>query len=389
MTLFLQICVIGSLALVAYAYVGYAIVIALAAKLFGRAPVPPSPAAAAETPEVTVLIAALNEQDVIGPRIENLLAQDYPADRLITMIASDGSTDRTPAIVREFVEKHPGRVQLLDFPNRRGKSATLNDSMTRVTSPIVVLSDANTDFAPNAVTNLARWFADPKVGAVCGKLELIDHTTGTNTDGMYWRYENALKEWESRLGANLGANGGIYAIRHDAFVPIPNDTIIDDFVIPLLITMERRQGIVYDAEAKAREDIPPNVSDEFKRRARIGAGGYQSVPVLWRLLLPHYGWLSLAFWSHKLLRWLCPLFLVIAFVGSAALIMQPLFLVLFVAQVIFYAASFVSLYVPLPRALGRFARLGGMFTSMNFALAVGFFRWLNRKQKGTWERTAR
>src|SRR5262249_30950742 len=148
---------------------------------------------------------------------------------------------------------------------------------------------------------------------VCGRLVLTDPATGCNVDSYYWRYETFLKRCEGRLGALLGANGAIYAIRRELYTPIPGNTIVDDFVIPLRAKLRTGCRIVYDGDAVAREETPPNVGAEFHRRSRIGAGGFQSIGLLWRLLNPRSGWVAFTFFSHKILRWVCPFFLVAAF----------------------------------------------------------------------------
>src|SRR5207244_11740611 len=136
-----------------------------------------------------------------------------------------------------------------------------------------LVSDANTFIEPGAPKRLARWFDDASIGAVCGRLVLVDPASGRNVDGLYWRYETFLKLCESRLDALLGANGAIYAIRRGAFIPIPPETAVDDFVIPLLSRLEWDNRLVYDADAVAREETPAEIGDEFKRRARTGPGG--------------------------------------------------------------------------------------------------------------------
>jgi cellulose synthase/poly-beta-1,6-N-acetylglucosamine synthase-like glycosyltransferase len=207
---------------------------------------------------------------------------------------------------------------------------------------------------------------------------------------MYWRYENFLKECEARLGALLGANGAVYAIRRDAYVPIPGDTIIDDFVIPLLMKLRTKGTLVYDAEAIAREETPPRIRDEFRRRARIGAGGFQCLGRLWRLALPTAGWTALAFVSHKVLRWFAPLLLFLALVANTALaILDPAYRPLLALHATFYLTAGVCGFLPGNSAPVRLLRLTTLFTSMNFALAVGFWRWLSGTQGGTWQRTAR
>ena len=385
--LLLQTLLWASIGLVVLAYFVYPLAIFVASRLFGRQPAPLCRGEGC--PRVSVLVSALNEEQVIAERIQNVLAQDYPADRLEIVIASDGSTDRTAQIVRQWAERYPGRVRLLDYPVRRGKASVLNESIPALASEIVVLSDANTFFEPRAVCHLVRWFADPSVGVVCGELVLVDPRGGRNVDSLYWRYERFLKACEGRLGALLGSNGAIYALRRDQFVPIDRNTIIDDFMIPLLVRIRHGRRIVYDSQAVAREETPPDVSAEFRRRARIGAGGFQSLLWLWPLLSPSHGWLSFAFWSHKVLRWLCPAFLGVALVANVLLAGQPPYGYLLAAHLGFYLVALVGTFLPGHGWAPRLVRLVTMFTSMNLALGVGFWRWAAGQQGGMWQRTAR
>jgi cellulose synthase/poly-beta-1,6-N-acetylglucosamine synthase-like glycosyltransferase len=384
----LQLAVWSSLALVAYAYVGYPAMIWMLAQCFGRQ----RQGAATEAkrlPSVSLLVSALNEEKWIAERVINALAQDYPPGKLQVVIASDGSTDRTARIVKSLARKHPGRIVLHDFAARRGKANVLNALVPTLPGEIVVLSDANTFFAPSAVRNLVRWLAQRDVIAVCGKLHLVDPATGHNVDSLYWRYENFVKQQEARLGALLGANGAVYAIRRSQYVPIPSETIIDDFVIPLAMKLRWGGSIVYDAEAVATEETPPSVGDEFRRRARIGAGGFQCLQRLWPLALPSAGWTALAFVSHKLLRWFAPLLLLVALLANALLLAQPAYRWLLALQLAFYSLAALGHVVPGRGRLPRVLRLATLFASMNAALAVGFWRWLAGTQGGTWQRTAR
>lgn len=377
-----------SLYAVAYAYVIYPALIFVCSRLLGNKPVPPVPAIRS-TPSVSLLIAALNEEQVIEERLENALKLDYPPDKLEIVIASDGSVDRTVEIVRRFQQEFPGRVRLLDYPQRRGKATVLNVSMPELTGEIVLFSDANTFFDATAAKNVVRWFTDPQVGVVCGKLKLVNPRSGKNVDSLYWRYETFIKECEGRLGALLGSNGAIYAIRRADYIPIAGDTIIDDFMIPLLVKMRGRKRIVYDVEAVAHEETPSDMKSEFGRRSRIGAGGFQSLMRLWQLLLPVYGWTTFAFWSHKLIRWCCPAFMVLALLTNGILAGTAFYGAMFALQLAFYAFALAGNFVPGNTAPVRLLRLTTMFTSMNLALAVGFWRWISGLQGGTWQRTIR
>ena len=373
------------LGLVAYAYVGYPLVIWAAARLFGRSEDPPA-VADADLPTVTLLIAAHNEAEVIRERLENALALEYPAGKLEIVVASDGSKDATAEIVRSFADRG---VRLLDYHPNRGKSATLNAAWNEVRGDIVILSDANTFFDPDGPRNLARWFEDASIGAVCGRLVLIDPATGRNVDGMYWTYETFLKLCEARLDALLGANGAIYAIRRDKFVPIPSETAVDDFVIPLLSRLEWDTRLVYDASAVAREETPAEMADEFKRRARIGAGGFQSLRTLYPLLHPRHGWLAFSFLSHKIVRGCCPFFLIGAAGANMALAGDPFYRATLAAQAGFYAVAWFGSRANGRGPLVRIAKLTALFSSMNAALLVGFYRGARGRQRGAWARTAR
>jgi cellulose synthase/poly-beta-1,6-N-acetylglucosamine synthase-like glycosyltransferase len=384
-TVVLEIVFWVCLALVAYTYPGYPVVIRCLAGLFGRRAAPPE-LTTAELPTVSLLIAAHNEESVIAARIENALAMDYPADRREVVVATDGCSDRTAEVVRGFAGRG---VRLLEYRTRRGKATVLNDSIPQLTGEVVILSDANTFTEPDAARRLARWFRDTRVGVVCGRLVLTDPETGSNADSLYWKYETYLKRCESRLGALLGANGGIYAVRRDCFAPIPPDTIVDDFVLPLQAKLRTGCRIEYDPEAVAHEETPPDVRAEFRRRARIGAGAFQSVGRLWRLLNPARGWVAFTFFSHKILRWGCPFLLLAMLATSALLSGSPLYLVLFFAQVAFYATSALVPLVPTTARPLKPLRLTTMFTGMNVALLLGFWRWASGAQHGIWQRTVR
>jgi cellulose synthase/poly-beta-1,6-N-acetylglucosamine synthase-like glycosyltransferase len=374
-----------SISVVIYAYIGYAILIWLLSRAFGRVLVAPI-TNDDELPTATLVLAAYNEDVVIEERLRNALSMDYPPAKYEIVVGSDGCTDRTAEIVRGFAGQG---VKLLDFSQNRGKASVLNDAVAASTGEILLMSDANTRVDTAAARRLVRWFRDPQVGAVVGRLVLVDPTTGRNADGLYWKYETFLKRCESRLGALLGANGAIYAIRRILYEPIPSGTIVDDFVIPLLAKQRTGCGIIYDCDAVATEETPPDVGSEFHRRSRIGAGGFQSIGMLWRLLDPRRGWVAFAFLSHKVLRWFCPFFLIAAFIANLLLAGSPLYGAILVAHVAFYVVAMILAFVPAGVKVLRPLRLTTMFVSMNAALLVGFFRWLGRRQRGTWRRTAR
>ena len=353
------------MALVGYAYAGYPALIWVLSRLFGQVPLPPE-IDEEFIPAASLVLAAFNEEEVIGERIRNALAMDYPHEKLELVIGSDGSTDGTADVVRSYAQ--PG-VRLLDFPSNRGKATVLNDAANDANGEILLMSDANTQVDPEAAANLVRWFADPKVGVVVGRLVLVDSESGQNVDGVYWRYETFLKRQESSLGALLGANGAIYAMRKALFVPVPPDTIIDDFVIPLLAKLRTGCKIIYDCNAIAREESAPDIASEFRRRVRIGAGDYQSIKMLWRLLDPRMGWISLAFFSHKILRWLCPFFLIGMLLTCIPLSDHLFYRAALIVQVISYPIlGYLGLRSPV--RMPKLINLASMFVTINLATSL-------------------
>lgn len=373
-------------ALVGYTYLVYPPLVWVLARLFGARHLPPQ-VRDEDLPSATLLLCAFNEERVIRPRLENALAMEYPRDRLSILVASDGSTDETVAIASSFASHC---IRVLPYRQRHGKASALNAAMEHVASDLVILSDANTDLEPDAARRLARWFIDPTVGVVCGRLVLTDPRTGSNADSLYWKYETFLKKCEGRLGALLGSNGAIYAMRRDLFVPIPPRTIVDDLVIPLFANLRAPFRIIYDPSAVAHEETARNLAGEFRRRSRIGAGGFQAIALLAPLLNPARGWIAFTFFSHKLLRWLCPFFLIGMLLCTAIDWKNPAARALLLGQLVFYAAAaLVSvLSARLPRFL-KALRLLPMFVGMNLALFVGFWRWMRGVKSGTWTPTQR
>jgi cellulose synthase/poly-beta-1,6-N-acetylglucosamine synthase-like glycosyltransferase len=276
---------------------------------------------ATATPSVVVVFSAYNEEEAIEARLRNLLALDYPADRLRVWVGVDGATDATAARARAVAEGGGGRVRVRVFERNRGKVAVLKDLVDEARaewSPdVLAFTDANTAFRPDALRQLVAPFADKRIGGVCGKLVFVD-SAGVETDeGTYWRWESRLKAMESAVDSCLGANGAIYAIRAGLFwIEIPDNTVIDDFTIGMKVR-ERGGRLVFDPAAVAMEPTPPKVADEWRRRTRIGMGDFQSLLFCARCLSPRYGWFAWCFWSHKVLRWFTPHLMLLAVVVAA------------------------------------------------------------------------
>jgi cellulose synthase/poly-beta-1,6-N-acetylglucosamine synthase-like glycosyltransferase len=364
--------------LVAYSYVLYPVLLKFLS-LFHPSHGPIE--APANLPPITVVLSAYNEEAVIEERLKNLLSVDYPADRVKILVGNDGSVDGTGSVLASISDH---RLQVFDFSTNRGKASVLNDLLQQVETELVVFTDANTGFDEQALTRLVRHFQDEKVGAVCGELRLEGQ--GHNQDGLYWRYEQFLKQLEARLGGLLGANGAIYAIRSELFDSLAADTLVDDFTVVMKIAL-RGHKVVYDDTALAFEEVAPTEADEFKRRVRIGAGNYQAFTRLLAALNPAHGMLTLTYISHKVLRWFTPHLMIVGVLCAAVLALDSaLYLFLLIVVVGLVITTYVGVL-----AHSRFAllRLLGFWLSMNMALLSGFVLFVRGIRAGTWHSTDR
>jgi cellulose synthase/poly-beta-1,6-N-acetylglucosamine synthase-like glycosyltransferase len=245
----------ASLGALLWTHAGYPAAAALAARIRRR------PVRAADgTPTVTVVVAAWNEEDVIQSRLENLLALDYPADRLEIVVASDASTDRTDEVVEAF-----DGVRLIACP-RGGKVAAQDRAVRETSAEIVAFSDANAAWAPDTLRKLVRAFADPEVAYVCGRL-VLTAADGSNREGVYWRYETWLRAQESALGSVTGGNGSVYAVRRSDYVEV-DPRFGHDLSLPYLMVQHGRRA-VYDPEALAFEKPTPELETEYRRKVRM------------------------------------------------------------------------------------------------------------------------
>jgi poly-beta-1,6-N-acetyl-D-glucosamine synthase len=336
-----------SLGLVAYVYVGYPLLLAAWARLRTRAPRVDD----TEAPPVSVILAARNEAARLPGRIENLLALDYPAERLEIVVVSDGSTDRTAQALAPYLLERPGhaRVRLVEQPPE-GKAAALNRGVAAASHGILVFADARQRFARDAVRRLVSNFADPAVGAVSGELVLdceFDAADSSVADGVgaYWRYEKWLRAHESAVDSMLGATGAIYAMRRDAWRALPPGTILDDVLAPMRAVLGGWR-VVFDGRARAFDVTAPDAGAEARRKQRTLAGNWQILALEPRLLVPVVNRVWLQYCSHKIGRLLVPWALVGIFVSSLLLIGESLvYLAVFVGQVAFYGLAFYGAWL--------------------------------------------
>lgn len=345
---------------------------------------PDSPQIDAVLPRVAIVVSAYNEERHVAELIANLLALEYPQP-LTLYIGSDGSSDRTAAILDAHAS---ARVRAFIFSRNRGKASVLNDLVAASSEPVIVFTDANTRLEADALLRLAQHFEDPDVGAVCGELSLRPDGDGNSADGIYWRIERALKSSEGTLGALLGANGGIYAIRRECFVPIAPDTLIDDFCIAMTASLSGK-SLQYEPSARAHESTPTQLHDEFTRRVRIGIGNYQAFFRHPEYLLRTNPMRSFAYLSHKVLRWFTPHLMLLALVSNALLLSFPLYRLLFWTQIAGYGVGLMLFLVADRISTPKALRLPVFLLAMNVAFGFGFWRFVTGRYSGSWRRTAR
>ena len=387
MVVFFWLC----LFLVGYTYVGYGILLYLLMRVKQALNARPVITyEEEELPEVTLIIAAYNEADFIIRKIQNSLELDYPPERLNVWVVTDGSDDATPQLVDSYPE-----VTHFFQPERRGKIAAVNRVMPQVTTPVVIFTDANTLLNESAAIRLVCHFKDQKVGAVAGEKrvqsEEKDAASGAG-EGLYWKYESALKRWDATLYSVVGAAGELFALRTDLYQEVPGDTIIEDFYLTLSIA-QAGYRVVYEPDAYAVEGPSATVKEELKRKVRIAAGGIQAIVRLKALLNPfRYGLLSFQYVSHRVLRWtITPFALVGLFVSNAYLAGQPgvFYRLFFGGQLAFYALALIGLGLAAKKIKVKAFFVPYYFCVMNYAVFAGIIRYLRGSQSVVWERAER
>lgn len=319
-------------------------------------------------PTVTVLIAARNERARIRAKIMNTLASDYPEDKLEILVGSDGSTDGTDEEVSAIEN---GCVRLVSLPEGTGKTNTINSLAHAAQTDVLVVSDADVLIDGGAIGELVKHFADPKVGAVCGRR--ADRTERPGDVGrparLYNLYEGAIKRGEGRMGRVLGGNGSLYAIRRARFNDLPPD-VPDDFV-NILRVLEQGDRVAYEDAAVSEEELPDATREEFVRRRRTIARGIRGLWSVRGLLNPlHFPLTSFLLFSHKIMRWCAGLLMIGAFILNMLLVSRPFYCWLFIAQSLFYATALVGV-LTVGRGTWRLVRMVRYFVLSNLAGVAG------------------
>ena len=366
-----------SASLVGYSYLGYPM------WLWLRSWWSPRPVRLdASEPTVSAVMVVRNEEAVVRRKLENLLALDYPREKLEVVVLSDGSNDRTTAILAEF-ERDP-RVRTTVKPVAQGKAAGLNDGIELARGELLLFTDARQQIERGALRLLVENFADPEVGAASGQLMLGDPANGETEKGMglYWRIEKKIRELESASGSVAGATGAIYCARRSLLGRLPKDTILDDVLLPMQV-IRKGSRVVFDARARAWDTPDLGDSREFARKVRTLSGNYQLLELApW--LLSRENAIRFEFVSHKLTRLVVP-FALLGLMVASVFLREPVYRAALAAQVAFYALSLSALCGLKAGPLSRFSDVARTFVVLNSAAAVAFVNFVTGR-KAVWVR---
>ena len=368
------------MAIVVYTYVGYGIVLYLLVfvKRLATKAKPLADITDDRLPEVTLMVCAYNEEDIIAEKMDNTRRLDYPSDRLHLVWVTDGSNDNTNVLLSAYPE-----VRVIYSPERRGKAAALKHGIKEIDTEIVMMTDANTMLNPEAVREVARLMQDPKVGCVSGEKKVMarsDSDEAAQGEGLYWKYESTLKRLDSELYSAMGAAGELCVIRRQLMTDIPDDTLLDDFIISMEI-VKKGYKIAYTSNAYAMEYGSADLHEESKRKRRIAAGGLQSCWRLRSLMNPlRHPVVAFQFVSHRVLRWTITPVCLFALVPLNTLLVLSgediVYTIIWILQILFYASAAAGV------------RISKYFVFMNLNVFRGM-AYLFNNSTGMWEKAKR
>lgn len=382
------------LTIVFYTYIGYGLVlyllVALKRLLKGRKQ--PPVVTDDELPQITLMICAYNEEDIIREKMKNIRQLDYPREKLCIMWVTDGSNDHSNELLSEYPE-----VTLVYSPERRGKAAAIQHGLSENKSPFVVFTDANTMLNTSSIRTIAQLFLDSKVGCVSGEKRVaarVEGETAAEGEGLYWKYESTLKRWDSELYSAMGAAGELFAIRMSIYREAPSNALLDDFMMSMLILKDGYR-IAYTSEAYATEYGSADMAEESKRKRRIAAGGLQSSWWLRGLMNPlSHPIIAFQFISHRVLRWsitpFCMLALLLTNMMLTVLTTDCIFYIIMALQALFYAAA-IGGWLVAKQGLRNIKLLHVpyyfLFMNINVFRGIAYLR--THRHSGTWEKAKR
>lgn len=344
-----------------------------------------------ELPAVSILLAVHNEEAVIGEKIKTTLNTSYPLDKIEWLIGSDHCTDQTENIIQRHAQQFP-QIKLISFGKRTGKVDIINELSRQAKSEIFILTDANVFFERETIYELVKHYKEPSITLVAGNIlnpvQKVDGISRQESDYLFM--ENRIKYKEGILwGAIMGAFGGCYSLRRSFFTPTPTHFIVDDFYITLSV-IERGGRAICELAAKCHEDVSNKISEEFRRKTRIAMGNFQNFRHFLKLLSPKRGGLAFAYWSHKVLRWLGPFFIILAYLCSFAVSFNSNFYkTFFWIQTTLLLVPFLDMLLQKLKIHFWGLRYISHFYVMNLALLNGFFKFLTGVKNNVWIPTER
>ena len=377
-----------------YTYVGYGVLLYLLVLLKRMVKGKPKQMELPEDsqlPDVAFMVCAYNEQDVVEMKMQNIHELDYPKDKLHVVWVTDGSSDNT----NEYLKTYP-EVEVIYSPERRGKTAALNHGLSMVTSDITVMTDANTMVNREAIREIVRCMQDPKVACVAGEKRVMSRHEGeiaAEGEGLYWKYESALKRLDSELYSAMGAAGELNAIRTHLYERMPETALLDDFVMSMRM-VEQGYKIAYTSEAYAMEYGSANLEEESKRKRRIAAGGLQSSWWLRSMMNPFKNFMvAFQFVSHRVLRWsITPIALMALIPLNVALVMMKagtVYTIIWILQILFYLTAFSGYLLEQHGHKNKLLYVPYYFLFMNINVFRGMHYLKTHQGSGTWEKAKR
>lgn len=380
--------------LVFYTYIGYGMLLWVLVKMKrfvkGKAVKAALPADE-DLPDVTFMVCAYNEQDVVDMKMENTLQFNYPHDKLHIMWVTDGSTDAT----NDRLSRYPG-VEIVFSPERKGKTAALNHGISMVKTDLTIMTDANTMVNPEAVREIVRCFQDPQVACVAGEKRVMARHEGqaaAEGEGLYWKYESALKKMDSELYSAMGAAGELNAIRTRLYQPMPENALLDDFVMSMRM-VDQGYRIAYSPDAYAMEYGSADLNEESKRKRRIAAGGLQSIWWLRSMMNPlRNPMVAFQFVSHRVLRWsITPVALLALIPLNVALVLMKagtVYNIIWALQLLFYLAAFIAWVMERQGRKNKLLYVPYYFLFMNLNVFKGMKYLCSHQSSGAWEKAKR
>lgn len=375
----LEFCFFSSIAAIFYVYIGYPCCVFVLGKIKAILPLKND----RHRPTVSIIIAAYNEEASIAQTIENKLNLEYPRELVEIIVVSDGSTDRTHELVANYADK---KVRLLIQEKRQGKTAALNYAVPHTIGEIIVFSDANSLYSQDALIKLVRNFNDETIGYVTGHMIYVGEDGTVVGDGCsaFMKYENIIRKQETKIGSIIGVDGGIDAVRKKLYMPMNTDQL-PDFVLPLQVVIQGYR-VVYEPEAVLKEESLKEAPDEYRMRVRVALRALWALSDMRALLLFKNNILfSWQLWSHKILRYLMFIFLIIAFVSNILLWQQhPVFKLLLVAHILFYVVAILPFVAKTNISQSRIVNFANYFLLVNLAFLHAFLNFLGGKKVVIW-----